>query len=345
MEKLLTILITAAGNVFMPGTTACLKHNGEREIRLIGADMNDDSTMLSMVDACYPVPRGDDPGYVEALLDICKKEQVDILMPIMSVELVALAENRQRFAEIGTRVAVSPLEGLRIASDKLAMLNFQREQGLRCPEFYRVRTVAELREAAEKLGYPQKKVCVKATDGSGSRGFRILDGHLTRFDAFFHEKPSSSTVDLEELADILSERESFPELLAMEYLPGKEYTVDLLADQGKVLVNCCRESLRMENSIMLDSLVVHNPDVEALCAGVTQALGLDGNIGFDVRERADGTAMIMECNPRMTAGIPVFNHAGVNLPWLCVKKLLGEELPPVEIQYGTVVKRRWMEMD
>ena len=345
MEKLLTILITAAGNVFMPGTTACLKHNGEREIRLIGADMNDDSTMRSMVDACYPVPRGDDPGYVEALLAICKKEQVDILMPIMSVELVALAENRQRFAEIGTRVAVSPLEGLRIASDKLALLNFQREQGLRCPEFYRVRTVAELREAARKLGYPEKKVCVKATDGSGSRGFRILDGHLTRFDAFFHEKPSSSTVGLEELAEILSERESFPELLAMEYLPGKEYTVDLLADHGKVLVNCCRESLRMENSIMLDSLVVHNPDVEALCAGVTQALGLDGNIGFDVRERADGTAMIMECNPRMTAGIPVFNHAGVNLPWLCVKKLLGEKLPPVEIQYGTVVRRRWMEMD
>ena len=57
--KDITVLITAAGNVFMPGTTACLRNNGERNIRLIGADMSDDPTMLNMVDAYYAVPRGD----------------------------------------------------------------------------------------------------------------------------------------------------------------------------------------------------------------------------------------------------------------------------------------------
>lgn len=40
----------------------------------------------------------------------------------------------------------------------------------------------------------------------------------------------------------------------MEYLPGEEYTVDLLADNGKVLYNCCRRSLNMENSINDPSL-------------------------------------------------------------------------------------------
>ena len=344
MEKELTILITAAGNVFMPGTTACLKNNGEQKIRLIGADMNDDPTMLSMVDAYYPVPRGDDPRYVDTLLEICRREQVNILMPIMSVELVALAKNRQRFEAVGTKVAVSPLEPLIIADDKLKLLNFQKENGLPCAEFYRVRNLEELQQAVIHLGYPEKKVCIKATNGSGSRGFRILDANLTRFDAFFQEKPSSSTIDLEELTHILSERDRFPELLAMEYLPGAEYTVDLLVDNGKVLVNCCRKSLRMENSIMLDSLVVHNEAVENCCARVTELLGLDGNIGFDVREREDGTPVIMECNPRMTAGIPVFNHAGVNLPWLCVKKILGEPLKNCSPRYGTVVRRRWTEM-
>ena len=28
-----TVLITAAGNVFMPGTTACLTKNGERKMK------------------------------------------------------------------------------------------------------------------------------------------------------------------------------------------------------------------------------------------------------------------------------------------------------------------------
>lgn len=340
----ITVLITAAGNVFMPGTTACLRNNGERNIRIVGADMNDDPTMLEMVDAYYPVPRGDSEEYVEVLLDICRKENVDILLPIMSVELNVLSANIKRFEEIGTKVSVSGLNPLKIANDKLLLFDFLKGNNLACADYYPVSTIDELKKAVSLLGYPQKKVCVKATGNSGSRGFRILNAQQSRFDSFFHDKPNSSEISLEELIDILSERDSFPELMVMEYLGGDEYTVDLLADKGIVLYNCCRKSLRMENSIMLDSIVVDKPEVGRICSEVVETLGLDGNIGFDIRERVDGTPVIMECNPRITAGIPVFYYAGINLPYLCIKKILGEELPECKLQYGTIVRRRWMEM-
>ena len=338
------VLITAAGNVFMPGTMACIKQNGEREIRLVGADMSDDPTILQMCDKAYPVPRGDDPGYVNALLEICKKEKIDVLLPIMSVELNALAENRDRFAAVGTIVSVSEPAALVVANDKRKLLDFMKKQGLPCADYYCVSNVDELREKAAKLGYPEKRVCVKATNSSGSRGFRILDAKVSRFDMFLHEKPSAGIIRLEELVQILEEGEKFPELLVMEYLPGTEYSVDLLADHGKTLVGCCRKSLRMENSIMLDAEIIDAPDVLSLCARVTALLGLDGNIGFDLREREDGTPLIMECNPRITAGIPYFALAGVNLPYLCVKKLLGEQVIAVKLRCGTIVKRRWSEM-
>ena len=74
MRKI-TVLVTAAGNVFMPGTLACLKNNGERDIRLIGADMNEDPTILQMCDAAYQVPGCTDPSYADVLLDICRKEE------------------------------------------------------------------------------------------------------------------------------------------------------------------------------------------------------------------------------------------------------------------------------
>ena len=181
-------------------------------------------------------------------------------------------------------------------------------------------------------------------NGSGSRGFRILDGNLRRYDMFINSKPTSGLQRLEELADTLAEAESFPDLIVMEYLPGTEYSVDLLADRGKTLYCCCRKSLRMDNSIMLEAEIVDHPAAQELCALVTEKLGLDGNIGFDIRERDDGSPMIMECNPRITAGIPYFQLAGVNLPYLCVKKLLGESLPPAEPEYGKIIRRRWMEM-
>lgn len=342
--KDLTVLITAAGNVFMPGTTACLRNNGERTIRIIGADMSDDGTIRQMCDASYQVPRGNDPQYVPSLLEICKKEGVDVLLPIMSVELEALARNKTAFEAVETKVSVSDAVPLAIANNKRKLLDCLSENGLPCAGYRAVRSTEELKKAAFDLGYLEKKVCVKAVNGSGSRGFRILSETNSRYETFLNDKPTSGVITLQELSSILSETEQFPELIVMEYLPGAEYSVDLLADHGETLYCGCRKSLRMENSIMLEGEVVDNAAVTDLCKAVTRTLGLDGNIGFDLKERGDGTPLIMECNPRITAGIPFFNAAGLNLPYLCVKKLLGEELPHVEPRYGTIVRRRWMEM-
>ena len=342
--KNLTVLVTAAGNVFMPGTLACLKNNGECRIRLIGADMNDDASILQMCDAAYQVPACSDPAYVDTLLDICRKEAVNILLPIMSAELDALAERKEEFAKIRTLVSVTDPQGLAIANNKRKLFDFMKEQGLACARYAIVHSGEELKSSVYSLGYPEQRVCVKATNGSGSRGFRILSEGENRFHSFMHEKPTSGITTLADLLEILTEAEEFPELMVMEYLPGEEYSVDLLADHGKVMVSCCRRSLRMENSIMLEAVVEERPDVTALCQAVTEKLGLDGNIGFDLRERSDGTPVIMECNPRITAGIPYFAHAGVNLPYLCVKKMLGIELPEIRPRYGTIIRRRWMEM-
>ena len=342
--KDINVLITAAGNVFMPGTTDCLRNNRERKIRLVGADMSEDASILKMCDAAYQVPRGDSPEYVDTLLDICVKERIDVLLPIMSVELNSLADNRARFERVGTRVSVSESAALNVANNKRKLLDFLWKQGLPCAEYRVVHNVEEVKEAVHDLGYPGKRVCVKAAEGSGSRGFRVLDASVSRFDIFLHEKPTSSIMRLEEFLSVLEEAPMFPELIVMEYLEGAEYSVDLLADRGRSLVTCCRKSLRMENSIMLEAVTVDNPMVSELCEATVNALGLDGNIGFDLRERGDGTPLIMECNPRITAGVPYFALAGVNLPYLCVKKLLGEELSKPQLEYGRMIKRRWLEM-
>ena len=342
--KDLCVLVTAAGNVFMNGTLACLKNNGERQIHLVGADMNDDDTIIRMCDAAYRVPRCTDPLYIDSLLYICENEGVDILQPIMSAELDILSRNKDRFSEVGTTVSVSTPKALSIANNKRKLFDFMRDYQMPCAWYYTVHSSEELNICAQLLGYPGKQVCVKATEGSGSRGFRILSEKVSRFHTFMNDKPTAGIITLEEMLDILAEAEDFPELIVMEYLPGAEYSVDLLADNGKVLVSCCRKSLRMENSIMLEAVIVDHPVILNLCKSICEKLELDGNIGFDIRERSDGTPVIMECNPRITAGVPYFAQAGVNLPYLCIKKILGEELPVINPEYGKIIRRRWIEM-
>ena len=314
-----TVLITACGNVYMPGTAASVKNNGERNIRLIGADMNHDDTILQMFDQYYQVPRGDDPNYAAAILEICRKEHVDVVIPIMSVELETLAKNEAMFKEAGVVLSVSSLESLKIANNKLALFEYMRDNDIPVPKFWKVNSVADVDPAIEHIGVP---VVFKTNEGSGSRGMRIIDPSKSRFDILFHEKPTSAYVTLQDFKETLQEGD-MPPMMAMEYLPGNEYTVDMLCENGKVLYNMCRRGLNVQTSIILDGIVEDKPEITGLCAMVAEKLKLTGNIGFDVKERADGTPVIMECNPRATAGVSEFTASGVNLLYLNIKRCLG----------------------
>lgn len=335
-----TVLLTACGNAYMHGTAKSLKENGERNIRLIGADMNKDDTILQMFDDYYQVPRADDPNYLSSLLEICKKEKIDVLIPIMSAELEVLSKNKDKFKEIGTIVSISDYDKILIANNKLRLFEFMRENDIPCPIFCKVNSLEDVDKAIEQIGYP---LIFKVTEGSGSRGTRIIDPSKSRYDILFHEKPSSYYTALKDFKEILSEGE-IPEMLAMEYLPGTEYTVDLLAEKGRIKYSMCRKGINVQTSIILDGEVVDKPDIINLCNAIAEKLELSGNIGFDVKERADGTPVIMECNPRATAGVSEFTASGVNLLYLCVKQWLNEELPEVDPEYGVIMKRRYLEM-
>ena len=102
----ITVLVSACGYQFMPGLADCLKNNGERNIRIVGTDMNSDTTVLQMVDSFYQVPRANDPDYCDVVLDICKKEKVDLILPTMSAELIPLLDHKQSFEKEGILLSI-----------------------------------------------------------------------------------------------------------------------------------------------------------------------------------------------------------------------------------------------
>ncbi len=346
MENLknITILVTAAGAQFMPGLSHCLRNNGERKVTIIGTDMNNDDTLLQMVDKYYVVPGAGDPNYIDTLLDICLKEKVNVLLPFMSSELEKLLERRTEFEQIGTMVSVSGGDAVRIANNKLALYDFMTKNHLNPPKYCGVKNLEELKQAFEYIGYPQSAVCVKATESSGSRGIRIIDPRQSRFDILFKEKPNSFLISYEELVQILSENDSMPEMMAMEYLPGMEYSVDLLADKGKILYMAGRESNVNLASIPQVATLAKNDEAYKIAEEVISKLQLDGNADLDFKFDKDGHPVLMEINPRIAATMQIFYEGGLNLPYLRVKHLLGEELPHVDVKYGVKMHRRYLEM-
>ena len=342
--KDLKVIITAAGSPSSPGLITCLHNNGERKITVIGTDMKADATIKQMADIVYLVPSASDEKYVDALLDICKKEKVDVLIPGISQELPKLQKRIGEFESIGTKVSVSSGEGLFIANDKIKLYEFMKKHGYKIPNFVVIHSLEDFHSACLKLGYPDKAICVKMKDGSGSRGIRLIDPKKSRYDIFANEKPNSFFTTYEDMVSILKEAPKFPELLIMDYLPGEEYSVDLLAQNGETLYICGRESNVINASIPQEATLAYNKEAYDMACSIVKDLKLDGNVDLDFKFDENGHPQLMEINPRLAATLSVIAAGGLNLLYLRIKQLLGEPLPAVQINYGVKLKRRYHEL-
>lgn len=342
--KDITILITAAGSPSGPAVSSCFRNLGERNVRIIGTDMKSDPTIEQYVDKCYFAPAATDPAYIDSLLEICKKEHVDVILPGISDELLPLCNRKREFEAIGTKVSVSNAHSIEICTNKRKFYDFLRENGIKTPNYHRVTTIEEFDSAVKAIGYPEKKVCLKAVVSSGSRGIRIIDAEKSRADILFGEKPNSLFTTYEDLRSILVEVDSFPEMMAMEYIPGREYSIDLVADNGKILYICGRNSDVVNASIPMEGSLCKDEAAYSLCEKIVKLLKIDGNADFDFKYNEEGSAVLMEINPRQAATMAVFRAGGINLLYLRIKQLLGEELPTCEVKYGTRFKRRYGEL-
>ena len=340
----LTVLVSACGYQFMPALADCIKDNGERNIRIVGTDMNYDETILQMVDAFYQVPKALDPNYIPRVLEICDKEKVDILLPTMSAELIPIIENMAEFDSRGIKVSVSNRRSIEICNNKLRFYQFMKDNGLPMVDFYEANSVEEVKEAFKKLDYPNKPVCMKALELSGSRGIRIVDPSKSRFDILFGEKPNSVYISYEELIEILSEKEKMPKVCVMEAMTGSEFSIDLVADHGKVLYMCGRQSNTIIASIPQTATLFKDERAYKICEDVVRLLEIDGQADFDFRYDKDGNPILMEVNPRIAATMKIFKEGGMNLVYLRIKQLLGEELPEIDVKYGVKLVRRYIDM-
>lgn len=327
------VLITGTGAPGFPSILNCLRNNGERELFIVGVDMNPAAVFRSAVNKFYPVPSATAPSFICTILEICKEEKIQVLISIVTRELELFAAEKKRFLEVGTVVATMDPGPLHIANNKGLLLSAMKEAGFPTPAFFIVHNPDEFEKAVFALGYPDKKVVIKPTFGNGSRGTRILDAKESRYDRFFFQKPSSQVMRLEEVMAIFLEKESIPEMMVMEYLPNEEICVDVLAEHGKVLYSSCRSGM-VVSSIMVSSMVKDYPAARKLAEKVVSLLDLDGNIDFDMKIDQDGNPQIMEINPRLPAGVAVQAMAGINFPYLRIKQLLGEDLPDCKATEG-----------
>jgi carbamoylphosphate synthase large subunit len=310
----LTVVVSASG---APGTAAllrALRENGERRIRLVGTDMSERAIGRHLCDAFHVVPPGSDPGFADAMLEVCRREGAAAVLPQSSFDLLGLAEAKERFE--GIAVVVSSPDAIRRSNDKAETYALLQRIGVKGPDWRRVRGAGAVAEAALELGYPHRDVCFKPVFSSGSRGFRVLSASADRQEQLLTNRPGvASALQLEELAELLPEHEG-PELLVMELATGGERTIDGLASRGRVVLGHgkTREAIRAGLAMYFETL--DDPALMDVAARIVAELALDHF--FNIQLVGD---YVIEINPRVST---IVYQEDLNLPYLGIKHALGE---------------------
>lgn len=280
-----------------------------KELKVYGADMSRTAPARAYCDFFRYVVAMKDPKYIQNLLDICIEDKIDLLIPTIDSDLLVLAENKDRFEAIGTRVMVSASEMVRICRDKNKTSHFFINCGLRAPM-----PVTDWREYC--AGFP---AFIKPKDGSSSiNAFRV-----------------NNEKELEVYAGQVDD------YIVQPYVSGHEYTIDVFCDwDGEPISIVPRERLQiragevLKTQIFMDKTMIE--ETKALCSAFKPC----GPITVQLIRDSEGVDWYIEINPRFGGGAPLSMKAGARSAETVLKLMDGEKVSYcTDIADGAVYSR------
>ena len=250
-------------------------------------------------DKFYIVPPITADGYIDVILDICKKEQIRGVLSLIDPELSLLAANKEKFEALGVTIIGSSYELCEMALDKMQMYRWLVAHGYHCARswmdkeaFYRAVDAGEVR-------YP---VFVKPYRGSASI--------------------SISKVYDKETVDLLFAHED--DLMIQEFLNGQEIGADVYIDliSGEVVSIFTKKKLRMRAGETDKAVSFKDPALFDLIERFVAEAGYRGQIDIDIFE-INGVYYISEVNPRFGGGYPHAYESGCDHVTLILNNLKG----------------------
>lgn len=301
------VLVTGAGG---PAAIGFLRLAERSDVEFLAADIDPVASGLYLVPAERRVllPRGDAPGFAETVREVCRRLDVDVLVPTVDTELLPLARVRQELAAEGTVLIAAPEATLLACLDKAELARV-------CSDDCEVPATTVLTEGTS---VPMPGIA-KPRSGSGSRGVRLVAAP-------------------EDLVGVPRDG-SF---IVQEYLPGEELSVDVFVRADGVVVSAVpRTRDRVDSGVAVAGRTIADEECIEVATTVARAIGLRGIGNVQLRRRADGSPALLEVNPRLPGSLVLTAAAGANLAALALAEALGEPVP-AQVPFREVAMVRFL---
>jgi predicted ATP-grasp superfamily ATP-dependent carboligase len=260
-----------------------------KHFTLYGCNSVDDHGKFVYKNYISGLPFIDDLTFIGELNKIIELYEIDFIIPAHDSAVLKMAENQ---SIIKASIVTSCAKTCKICRSKRKTYEL----------FDKIVPTPKIYNKSEEMYFP---IFLKPDVGQGTKGTYKVN---TKEDVGFYIKKD-------------------PTLLALEYLPGKEYTVDCFTDRNrKLLFAEGRQRIRIYNGISVNSKPIVNPLFQQLAEIINQTLSFQGVWFYQVKERANGELVLMEISPRIAGTMALFRVLGVNFIQLSLFDKMGVEI-------------------
>lgn len=298
----MNILVLSAGTrnkIIQYFKKALTDENGQRTGKVIATDMSELAPAVYEADKFYKVSRITDPGYVDSILDICRKEHISAVLSLIDPELSLLAKNEKLFEKNNVTVIGSSYELCEMSLDKMQMYQWLTGHGYKTAKSYTDKNTFYSDLASGTISFP---VFVKPVRGSASIAISKVFDQKTIELLFAH-------------AD---------NLMIQEYLAGQEIGADVYIDMisGEVVSIFTKKKIVMRAGETDKSVSFKDEKLFSWIEKFVKEAGYRGQIDIDIFE-INGEYYISEVNPRFGGGYPHAYECGCDHMKLIINNLQG----------------------
>lgn len=291
------IIVTGVGGEIGIGIVQSLRMSKFKDLKIIGVDTNELSSSFFrpvFLDKWYIVPSALNKNFISKIMSICKKNHVDFIFPGNDNDVLALSQTKTIFQKLGVNVMVSDQNTIKICRDKL--LTYQTTN----KHIPFVKTIVP----SDNINNIRFPVFLKSRTGWGSKNvFKVND---------------------KEELQIFSKRIEKP--IIQEFLSGEEYTVDVIVDKNSKFLTCVpRKRIKVVAGVSYISKTVKDNKINEIAKRLSKILQFKGPFNFQLR-KSNNKIQVFEINPRFGGTSVLTTFAGINMPELAIRSVLGKKI-------------------
>jgi predicted ATP-grasp superfamily ATP-dependent carboligase len=275
----------------------------------------------------YPSP-GHAPEFVDFMVDLVKRKNFDIFLPVRSTVTPLIAEHAEKFKPF-VNFLLPSAESMRVANNKELTFRFAEKIGIPVPKTVYPQTFSDIEKAAKDFRYP---VVTKMAFGSGSRGLAYLNSKddLLKF----------AERNLKGESELAKNR-----WIVQEYIQGPGCGFFSIFDRGEPKAIFMHRRIReypVTGGPSVLAASYYHPRLKELGLKLLRALNWNSvamvEFKLDVK---DNEFKLMEVNPRFWGSLNLPVACGVDFPYYYCLLSMKRDFKPV-FKYREGIKFRWL---